>query len=264
MNIIDFHAHVYPEKIAKKATESTCEFYNLKTSQTGTVEGLLEKGEQAGIMKHVLLPVAIRPDQIRSINDFIINAVKLHKEFYGFGTLHADMDDPIAEIEYIKASGLKGIKLHPDIQQFPMDDRRLFPVYDYLQGNLPVLIHCGDKRHNYSHPERLKKILKEFPGLKVIAAHLGGWSIFEEGYRLLKKESVFFDISSCMMFLPKEDMKKYILAYGPERILFGTDYPLWEPKKEVDSFLSLGLKYSDEERILYKNALQILQEDESL
>ena len=174
METIDFHTHIYPDHIAEKATQSVCEFYDLHSGLIGTSESLREEGRKAGIKKFVILPVAINPGHIRHINNFTASEVTAHKEFIGFGTLHAAMEDPLSEIGRIEKLGLKGIKLHPDTQRFPIDDIRMDPVYDALQGRLPVLIHCGDPRYDYSHPRRLRRVLERFPKLTVIAAHLGG------------------------------------------------------------------------------------------
>ena len=56
------------------------------------------------------------------INEFIVDEVNLYREFYGFVTLHTAVENPLLETEYIKASGLMGIKLRPDIQRLPIDD----------------------------------------------------------------------------------------------------------------------------------------------
>ena len=153
---------------------------------------------------------------------------------------------------------MRGIKLHPDTQGFNTDDKRLFEIFDYIQGKIPLLIHCGDKRFDFSHPRRLKNVIENFPHLQVIAAHLGGWSLFDEAFALLKNEDCYLDISSTMMFLPQEQVEHYIHSYGADRILFGTDYPLWNPVKEVASFKTLHLTYGEYEKIAYKNALEIL------
>lgn len=259
MTIIDFHTHIYPPKIAQKATESTCAFYDLKTDLVGTADVLLEEGRRAGVSKYVLLPVVVKPEQTHHINQFVAKEIKSHSEFYGFGALHALTENPLEEIQYIETAGLKGIKLHPDIQDYPIDDLRLFPVFDYLQDRLPVLIHCGDPRHNNSHPRRLKKIIDEFPHLQIIAAHLGGWSMFDTAVQYLKDAECYFDLSSCFQFLPRDRMKKYIDSYGADRILFGTDFPLWNPQKEVEAFMKLDLSPVEQEKIACQNALRILK-----
>ena len=260
MEIIDFHAHIYPEKIADKATQATGDFYNISPACTGTAESLLSEGKKAGISKYVILPVATKPEQVKSINRFILDEVSAHDEFYGFGTLHPSCENILDETDNIIKSGLRGIKLHPDIQRFYADDERLLEVFDFIGEKIPVLIHCGDRRFDYSRPERIKNIINNFPHLRLIAAHLGGWSLFEEGFDMLKNTECFFDISSTMMFLPPEQVKKYIRGYGSERVLFGTDFPLWSPEKEAASLQRLGLDGYEFERVAYKNALKILNE----
>ena len=259
MEIIDFHAHIYPDKIAEKASQATGDFYGITPAYSGTSKELLTSGKAAGISRFVLLPVATKPDQVSHINDFIADEVSAHNEFYGFGTLHPDCENILEETDHIISLGLKGIKLHPDTQQFNTDDKRLFEVFDYIQGKTPLLVHCGDKRFDFSHPRRLKNVIDNFPHLQVIAAHLGGWSLFDEAFELLKDENCYLDISSTMMFLPPEQIEHYIHGYGVERILFGTDFPLWRPEQEVASFRRLNLSSFEFERIAYKNALGILE-----
>ena len=256
---IDFHAHIYPDKIAEKASQATGDFYGITPAYSGTSKELLTSGKAAGISRFVLLPVATKPDQVSHINDFIADEVSAHNEFYGFGTLHPDCENILEETEHIISLGLKGIKLHPDTQQFNTDDKRLFEVFDYIQGKIPLLVHCGDNRFDFSHPRRLKNVIDKFPHLQVIAAHLGGWSLFDEAFELLKDENCYLDISSTMMFLPPEQIEHYIHGYGVERILFGTDFPLWRPEQEVASFRRLNLSSFEFERIAYKNALGILE-----
>lgn len=259
MDIIDFHTHVYPEKIAQKATDSTCGFYQLETELTGTSATLLEEGKKAGVSKFVLLPVVVKAEQTHSINEFIIEEVRKHSEFYGFGAMHILTENPVEEIEFIRKSGLKGIKLHPDIQGFAIDDPGLFPIFDCLQGRLPLLVHCGDPRYDYSHPRRLRKVIDNFPHLQVIAAHLGGWSVFDEALEYLVDTDCFVDMSSCFNVIPPESIERYIKAYGAERVVFGTDFPLWKPKEIVDDFMKLNLTAEEKEKIAFKNALRILE-----
>ena len=173
MKIIDFHCHVYPDAIAPKAADSVRAFYDgLGNSQMdGTVSSLLRYGNEAGIDSYLILPVSLRPERTRHINEFILSQLAEHDNFYGYGTVHAAMDNICQEVEFIMDKGLKGIKMHPDSQVFDLDDPRLFPVYDMIQGKLPVILHMGDQRYDYSHPRRLRSLLEQFPRLQVIAAH---------------------------------------------------------------------------------------------
>lgn len=258
MRIIDVHTHIYPSKIAKRATQSICDFYDLHSDNTGTADELLRLGKSGGVSAYVVLPVAVRADQVQSINNFVQNQCEIHPEFTGFGTVHAEMDDIAGEVERIASLGLRGIKLHPDTQHFPIDDNRLFIMYEAARGrNMPVYMHTGDPRYDFSHPRRLLRIIRNFPGLRVIAAHLGGWSVFDTARDYLAGTDCFVDISSSMMFLSPERTVEYIRAFGPDRVMFGSDFPLWDPAAEVKRFETLPLTGEEREMIAHINAERI-------
>lgn len=260
MEIIDIHTHIYPDKIARRATDSVRDFYHIEGSNMdGTVDMLLQRGAKAGISKYVVLPVSNTPSHVRSINSFILEQTKLHDCFIGFGTVHADMEELSEEVEWIMSNGLRGIKMHPDSQRFPIDDPRLYPVYDAVEGKIPLLLHMGDPRYNYSHPMRLRKILDSFPKLEVIAAHFGGYSMFHTARELLWDTNCVFDISSSLMFMEKGEPERYINSYGAERMAYGTDYPLWDPIEEVQRFQQLDLTDDQFDQIAHKTAEQILK-----
>lgn len=259
MKLIDIHTHIYPPAIARKAAASIREFYQLGTDEMdGTADTLLARGTEAGIDKFLILPVAMRPDRTRHINDFILEQVAQQPRFLGFGTIHAAMENLTDEVDYILEKGLRGLKMHPDSQQFAIDDPRLFPAYEAVSGKIPVILHMGDKRFDYSHPVRLKRLLENFPRLQVIAAHFGGYSMYDTAYELLHDKDCVFDVSSSMMFMEDGVAEKYIRAFGPERMAFGTDYPLWDPLKETRRFLELKLTDEEFEQIGHKTAERIL------
>lgn len=262
MQIIDFHTHIYPDAIARKAAESIRQFYNIGGSGLdGTVDQLVQRGKEAGITRFIVLPVGLKPDHVAHINDFIHTQCSLHSEFTGFGTLHAAMPGLVEETQRILDIGLRGIKMHPDSQAFAIDDPRLYPAYEILQGKAPVILHMGDVRFDYSHPVRLRRVLELFPKLDVVAAHFGGYSMYETAFEILSDKNCYFDISSSMMFMPEGVAEQYIRAYGPHRLVYGTDFPLWDPKTEVKRFLELKLTPDEIEQIAYKTALHILNED---
>lgn len=259
MKIVDFHTHIYPDSLAYKATRATCDFYGLDTDQTGTVDALLSKGREAGIDRFVLLPVAVHPHGVRHVNAFIVRQVREHPECDGFGTVHPDMEDMAGELDYIRAEGLLGVKLHPDMQEVQPDDERLFPLYEQLSTwGLPVFVHCGDEHRDFSHPRHLRRVIDRFPDLTVIAAHLGGWSKWDEAVEYLADTDCMVDISSCMMFLPPDKVVEYVRAFGAHRVLFGTDFPIWDATKEVRNLMSLPLTDDEREQIFFGNAQRIL------
>ena len=260
MKLIDIHTHIYPDEIAQKATDSVQKFYGIGSgTMDGTVKMMLEKGKEAGIDQYVILPVAIRPDRVQGINDYIQQQAKQHDNFIPFGTVHAAMDGLMDEVERLLALGVKGIKMHPDSQRFHIDDERLFPMYEALRGRVPVLLHMGDHRYDYSHPVKLRKILDMFPGLSAIAAHFGGYSMYDTALELLKDTDCVMDVSSSLMFMEDGKAEYYVNQYGAERLAFGTDYPMWDPVKETKRFFDLKLTESQFEQIAHKTAERILK-----
>ena len=259
MQIIDFHAHIYPDAIAAKATRSIEDFYELDGGgMDGTVDTLLTQGRAAGVTRYVVLPVGLKPSHVHHINEFILSQTAVHAEFTGFGTVHAAMEDLTEETAFILQSDLRGIKMHPDTQLFNIDDERLFPMYDMVRGKIPVMLHMGDKRYGYSHPARLRRVLQLFPGLEVIAAHFGGYSMYHTAWELLRDTECIFDTSSSLMFMEQGQAEKYINSYGAERMAYGTDYPLWDPIEEVERFKQLRLSDFQFEQIAHKTAERIL------
>lgn len=258
MKIIDIHTHIYPDKVAMKAADSIRDFYKIGGDQDGTAGMLLERGKKAGVSQFVILPVAIRPDRVHSINDFIIRETQDFDCFVGFGTVHIDMEDMMDEVERIASLGLKGIKIHPDCQKFAIDDPRLFPMYEAIQGKLPVFLHMGDKRYDYSHPARLRRVLEQFPKLDAVAAHFGGYSMYETACRELKDTNCIMDVSSSLAFMAEGEAEHYINLYGAERMAFGTDYPVWDPVEEVQRLMQLKLSDEQKEQIAWKTAARFL------
>ena len=259
MKMIDMHTHVYPDIIAAKAARNIRNYYHLGADMDGTVATLLERGTAAGVEKFLILPVAVKPEHVQSINQFAAQQVASQERFVGFGTVHAGMENMMEEVARIQSLGLRGIKLHPDCQHFDIDDPRLFPLYEQIQGKLPMMIHLGDETYDHSHPARLRRVLKLFPKLEVCAAHFGGHTMYETARECLSDTNCILDISSTLMFLDKKTAEGYINHYGAERLAFGTDYPVWDPQREVDLFLSLDITEEQKEQIAWKTASRFLK-----
>ena len=257
--IIDAHCHIYPDKIAQKAADSTGSFYDIPMFLDGRISTLLEHGTNAGIDHFIVQSVATTPRQVSSINNFIADSVnKSNGKFTGLGTLHPDSEDIKADVDEIISLGLKGVKLHPDIQHFKIDDYRMLKIYELCEGRLPILMHTGDHRYDFSNPNRMMPILDIYKDLTVIGAHFGGWSIWEEATEMLSKYKNFYvDTSSSLYAITPKKARKLIMAYGTQRVLFGTDYPMWEPREELERFMKIKLTQEEREDIFYNNAARL-------
>jgi len=258
--IYDCHTHIYPEKIAGKAVKSIGDFYDIPMERDGTVETLIRQSKEAGISKCLALAVAVEARQVAHINDFLIRSLEEHpEELIGFATLHPDMEDPGAEVERVLKAGAKGIKLHPDMQHFSLAEERADKLFAACEGVCPMMFHTGDKRYHNSNPSLIPPILKKHPGLTLICAHFGGYSEWDEAARCLADTNVYVDTSSSFFALDRDRVKELIALYGEDRILFGTDFPMWDAKPEIDYLLSLGLSETALKKIFSGNLSKLLR-----
>ncbi|HKL94367.1 MAG TPA: amidohydrolase family protein [Clostridia bacterium] len=266
MKIIDTHSHIYPQKIALKAKDNIGKFYSIRMTGVGaTAEDLIASGEKIGVEKFVVHSTATKKEQVKSINNFIIDETQKHSEFIGFATLHPDMTEAEVqmETERILSAGLRGLKLHPDFQKFCVDDEKAFKIYEACEGRLPILFHAGDSRYEYSSPEKIVGIAKVFPKLTIIAAHFGGYTRWDETLIYKEVDNVYFDTSSTLFKLPADRAKKIIMELGCERFMFGVDFPMWRHDDELKRFLAVGLNDEINEAVLSKNAMRILNISEN-
>ncbi len=262
MEIIDAHAHIYPEKIAAKATDTIGIFYDIKMEMpAGTAEQLLEDGRRAGVSRYVVHSVATTAHQVRSINEFIKKEVEKHPEFIGFITLHQDLsfEEIKSEVEWAITHGMRGIKLHPDFQKFNVDDEAAEKFYRAAEGKLPILLHIGDDRYEYSKPSRLVKMAKKYPNVTFIAAHFGGYRCWSDASLYRGLENVYFDTCSSLPFISAEEAKKIIDMLGAERFFFATDFPMWDATAELERFYKIPLIDTEREMILSKNIKKLLK-----
>jgi len=251
VKITDSHAHIFPQKIALKASGATGKFYGVEMHHDGMAHTLAEKMSEAGIGRALVCSPATTPHQVGSINDFIAEKCKKYPQFFGVATLHPDMEDAETEIERIETLGLHGVKYHPDFQKFRIDDEKMFPTYKILERKrIPVLFHTGDKRYDFSGPKRLINVIERFPDLVCIGAHFGGYSEWEQAWKYPKHKNLYFDTSSSLWVMKPEEACRFIDRFGAEQFMFGSDFPMWTPREELSKFLALGLSDEMNEQIL--------------
>lgn len=262
MEIINSHAHIYPEKIAEKATKAIGDFYDIKMDKkAGTSEELIKDGEPYGVSKYVVHSVATTAHQVRSINEFIKREMDLHPEFIGFMTLHPNLteDEILFEVNWAIENNFKGIKLHPDFQKFYVNDNDARKIYEIVGDKLPILLHMGDNRYDYSKPYKLVEMAKKFPNVKFIAAHFGGYREWSD-YTLYKGlDNVYFDTCSSLAFIDSETAKKIITELGVEKFFFATDFPMWDTKTELERFNKIPLSNEERKMILGENIKKFLK-----
>ncbi len=262
---IDIHTHAFHPKIAHKAVDHLNNFYSITCSGDGTIANLLEREQQAGLEKCVVLCAATAPAQVIPANNYAISLQKEHPEqVIAFGTVHPAYENWEKELGRIKAAGIRGIKLHPDFQSFWLDDPRLLPIFEAAQKDFVFEIHIGDKTtpdKNPSCPYKLASIMSQFPDMRVIAAHFGGYRMWSHALEVFSGstfENLWFDTSSTTPFATPELAHRLLNSFPRERILFGTDWPLYDPVEELQRLQTLGGLSDSEMEVIMSNASALL------
>ena len=262
---IDIHTHAFHPKIAHKAVDHLNSFYSITCSGDGTIANLLEREQQAGLEKCVVLCAATAPAQVIPANNYAISLQREHPEqVIAFGTVHPAYENWENELARIKAAGIRGIKLHPDFQSFWLDDPRLLPIFEAAQKDFVFEIHIGDRTtpdKNPSCPYKLASIMRQFPDIRVIAAHFGGYRMWSHALEVFSGstfENLWFDTSSTTPFATPELAHKLLNTFPRERILFGTDWPLYDPVEELQRLQTLGGLSDSEMEVIMSNASALL------
>ena len=268
--IIDFHTHAFPEKIAAKTLSSLkagiagISGLDIRPASDGTVAGLCAVEEAAGISLSVVMPIATRPGQEDTSNAYAASVPSISGgRAVSFGSVHPAGPDAVRAVYGIAERGLPGMKLHPEFQKTYIDSTECLAVLRAAADcGLTVTVHAGRDiglpPPVHCSPDRILRVLDAVPGLRLIAAHLGGWRMWEEVFRLLCGAPLLFDTAFLSGFADRSAVTDIIKAHGADRILFGSDCPWEDPADSLAFFRSLGLPPADEDLILCKNAAKLL------
>ena len=215
-----------------------------------------------GIKRGVTQPVSTKASQVASINSF---AIELNRRpaLINFGTLHPDYEENAAEIQRLKKVGIQGVKFHPDYQLFFVDEDRMFPLYRQMADagliaffhagvdiGLPPPVHCP--------PSRLARILDRVPDLTVVAAHFGGFQMWDDVEKFLIGRNLRLDTSYTLAYLSAERFVNMARKHGIEKIMFGSDSPWADQGEEIRLHMESGLTDSELAAVFYDNAARLL------
>lgn len=260
---IDFHTHVFPPKLAAGAIDHLAKASGYLPETDGTIEGLLAKMDAWGVDTAVTANIAVTPRSEKKVNDFAIATNDL-KRIVAFGSVHPASENAISELYRLKAAGIRGIKLHPEYQEFDIDDPTAYPIYETCQSlGLVILFHAGFDvaypNSRKSYPDRAANVIREFPALNIVLAHFGANRGTEEVHKTLIGQHVYFDCSLIYeQGLTPAEAENMIRAHGVDKILLATDCP-WGSIPKAEAFLSeMNLTQSELTQIRYGNAKRLL------
>lgn len=266
--IIDFHTHVFPEKIAAKTIRLLSEKADITPHTDGTADGLLQKMKATGVQISVNLPVLTNPDSFESLNRY---ALEINRRFaneqtrlISFAGIHPANNDIEGKMKWIRENGFKGVKIHPDYQETFIDDPGYLRILECARDlDLIVVTHAGVDAGFQGcpircTPDRAWKVIRSVPHSKLVLAHLGGYEHLDEVYDLLCGEDVYLDTAYVLRFLQREDFCRLVKKHGEDKILFASDSPWSDAGDDAQILKSYSLNQKTEQKILCENARKLL------
>ncbi len=267
--IIDFHTHVFPDKIAEKTINALANSANNQPYTDGTVNGLLKAMERACSDISIALPVLTKPTQFESVSNFAISINERFKnekrKIISFGGMHPDCDNVYSKLKFLKDNGIKGIKIHPDYQNTFIDDSRYINILECAKElDLIVVTHSGvDDGYKglpvKCPPQKVRKVIESVDHKKFVLGHYGAHKQWQETLDLLCDLDVFFDTAYTLHEIDEKTFKEILLKHGANKILFATDCPWRDIKDDLEILKSFNLSQDVMNKILYKNALELLE-----
>lgn len=259
--IIDFHMHAFVDALAPRAIDKLSNTSGDKPNTNGTVSDTREKLAQWGVTHGVLLPIATKASHQRTINEWAasVNGGGI----ISFGTVYPYADDAVEQLEYLHGLGLRGIKLHPDYQQFAPDDAQFTPLFKRCEElGLVAVLHMGwdavSPEHTHAPPIAAKNLIERHPALKLVGAHLGGFAQWDAVEEHLVGTNVYLDTAYIAGAIDPVQLKRIIDNHGADKILFASDCPWHKSTDEIALIDSLGLTETQRRQIYYDNAAALL------
>lgn len=267
--IIDFHTHIFPDKIAEKTlkilSDNTLRTEGVRAlpETDATLNGLKKSMAENGIAYSVVMPIATTVTQSNTINNFAAS-INGKDNIFSFGSVHPMQENALQELERIKSLGLRGIKLHPEYQGVYVDSPECVAVVQKcIQLDLLVLFHAGRdigiQPPVHCEPKRLRRLLDMTGADNIIAAHMGGWRMWDDVEKYLVGQNLYFDTSYSLHELTPERAERIVRTHGADKILYGSDSP-WQKQNFCRLMIERwNISDGEKEKIFFKNAEKLMR-----
>lgn len=241
--IIDAHTHVWPDKIAGPALTSN-PVPGLEARGDGTVGGLMADMEASGVDVSCCLAIANQARQVDRVNEFATSLAGPRR--LPFGTVHVDLTVE-ENLDSLRRHGITRVKIHPLFQDYALDHPRMWELFEAFGSDIAVIAHVGEggdvRRNALSSPRMIRDIATQFPDLRLMACHFGGYKILDDAEEMLDGADVVLETSwpPSLATLQPDRVKRLIKRHGAERVVFGSDWPMTSPSDEIRAIEALGL-----------------------
>jgi len=242
-------------------------------ARTNAIVELPPTLDDAGKQRTIVELDATMGDRLKQSNYVACDMARPHPELIAFVSADPWALNPKAGQAHLRDlvthRGARGIKLHPVLQQFDASDPRMFPIYETcVDLDIPIIAHSGPARSGpqFAEPRAFAGMLRAFPRLRVVLAHLGGgaWRQTPEIARAFPNAS--FDCCEILAWIgasnaPDErQFARLIQEVGADRVMLGSDFPWYDLDYGVERIASLPLLSQEEKTaILGENAVRLLR-----
>lgn len=267
--IIDFHTHIFPDKIAERAIAKLEKNANIKAFLNGTEDDLHRAMMEEGIDISVVLPVVTNPKQTENVNRFAVELTEKYADaktarFISFGGVHPKSTTIKEDLRWIKDHGLSGIKLHPDYQDTYFNEPAYAKIIDYASElDLITVVHAGCDlafpNDVHCTPQMALGLIRQVSPKNLVLAHTGGYLKWDEVEELLVGNDVYMDISYSLHKISEEQFMRIVRNHGAKKMLFGTDSPWGGQRQVLEKLDAMPLEKEEREAILWENATRLLK-----
>ena len=252
--IIDFHTHIFPEKIASRAIASLEQKAKMRAHVSGVEASLRASMDKSGVDLSIILPVVTNPHQFETVNRVAVETNEHTKEtgLLSFGGIHPDNDNYREIIQFLADHGCKGIKIHPVYQGVAIDDIRFLRIIDCAEEYGLVTITCH--------------MLDEIKPSRMVLAHMGGWGCWDQVMDRIIGRDVYLDTAFSTTSAPREGaplsmdlFTVMIQKHGADRIVMGSDSPWSDQLDSINAIKNCNIPEESIAKILGDNAKKLLQ-----
>ena len=263
--LFDSHIHIFPDKLKGKVFNKLAKTANCNYYRDEGIEDAISENSKNYVDYALALHIATNPTQETAVNDFAIICENQHNNIINFGSVHPKSENRISELHRLYQNGIKGIKLHPDYQDFMVDDKNVYDIYYECEKlGLIITFHAGKDPYSpqivHATPKALKTVANDFKELTIIAAHMGGMGMYEDvKNHLAGTSNVYFDTAIMSNFLNVNQFETLVNLHTADKILFATDSPWSNAKNEKELIEKSSLTVKEKNKIYYENAFNLFK-----
>jgi predicted TIM-barrel fold metal-dependent hydrolase len=282
--IFDSHTHLFPPAVIANVSrlnglaEALCLHVDAARGRTDKA-ALIQESGAAGIRGCLLLPTA-PVDGVRKVNDLFLKAVEGEERLFTAGTLHPSYSGIGEELEWLSSRGVRALKLCSFSQGFDLKSEETSRLFERIRAHnisgqarfFVVLdtfyqadVYFGVSRAHLTTPEKLARLVADFPEIDFVGAHMGGLAApsSEVKEHLVPRQNLYLDTSNAAHVLSRQEFVGMLRLHGPGHILFGTDWPWFSHEEEAklieDLLQQAGFSLEERSRVLGGNISRLLE-----